>query len=59
MPVPQELLDLAPTRLPNHRARRFDGVGYEVPLPRFIPTTGLSWPATTPPWTASPGRPHG
>ncbi len=37
MPVPQELLDLAPAALPNHRARRFDGAGYEVPLTRFDP----------------------
>ncbi len=37
MPVPQELLDLAPVALPNYRTHRFDGAGYEVPLARFAP----------------------
>lgn len=35
MPPSHDLLDLAPTALPNHRSRRFDGAGFEVPLARF------------------------
>ncbi|MDY3550957.1 ATP-binding protein [Gemmata sp. JC717] len=35
--IPNTLHALAPTALPSRRSERFDGTGYEVPLPRFAP----------------------